>query len=35
MNAEKQEWIQTVVPQWMNAGKEREKTYDSKTSLKE
>jgi nitrite reductase (cytochrome c-552) len=35
LNTEKQDWLQTVVPQWMNAGKEREKTYDAETSLKE
>jgi len=28
LNADKQEWLQTVVPQWMNTGKEREANYD-------
>lgn len=35
LNSEKQDWLQTVVPQWMNEGKEREKTYDATANLKE
>ena len=28
LNEEKQDFLKTIVPQWMNAAKEREATYD-------